>query len=318
MSEVDALFNAATAVLLICLMFHHPVIALRFGRLGFVSLVAGSLIPLLDFVLFYFRAEDRISYLVQDHLFYGLFYGLLLIALLAALGRLLGSVRLGETMLLFLAGGYFLHLLLALLTPSGVPLLAPYYAQRTALPMFFPGHTLLLIVLACVLAFLEALPRHGRFVFTVGLLLLVLYAGAGVGQYGYISFRASDLAGKDGQVYVEPANAWLTEWLVTVADEESYQIRRHAVHLREFDDPEVMPRWNDQTLMVRLLADETVNRFYSRVFRHPVVRMEENGSELTLIMQELEDQFPLVPGRTFYYEADRAEKNRFYQVQRFD
>ena len=42
------------------------------------------------------------------------------------------------------------------------------------------------------------------------------------------------------------------------------------------------------------------------------------GAQITLIMHELKDLFPPVPGRTFYYEADHDGRNRLYQVQRFD
>lgn len=318
MTEVEALFHASAAVLLLCLIFHHPAVAGKLGRRGFVTLVAGSLIPLLDFAVFYFRAEDRIAFLVQDHLFYGLFPAMLLIAASAALGRALTDGRTAWGLFACLSAGYLVHLLLALLTPEGVPLLAPFSARTAGLPLFSGGHPLLVGLLIFLLVCVEALPRLRGAVFIASAALLAVYVAAGAVQYGTIAYRARALANGDSTVSVEPANPWLTRWLVTVADDETYQVRRHGLDMGAFQAPEILPRWNDETLMVRLLADETVNRFYYRVFRHPVVRLEVSGNQFTLIMQELKDQFPLVPGRTFYYEADQDGRNRFYQVQRFD
>ena len=318
MTEFDALLHSAAAVLLLCLLFHHPRVAGSFGRGGFALLVAGSLIPLLDFVIFYFRANDRIEFLTQPHLFYGLLYGLLLIAVVSVLSAFLAGPRMARAVFAFLAGGYLLHLLLAVTTPEGAPLLTPFTAWRPRLPLFTGGHPMLVALLVALLAVLEGFPRYSRYVFRVGLGLLGLYFLAGAGQFGYISLQARGLAAPEGRVYVEPANAWLSRWLVTVADDEIYQVRRHGVDMQEFEEPEILPRWNDESLMIRLLADRTVNTFYYQVFRHPVVRTEENGSQYTLIMQELTDQFPLVPGRTLYYETDAGGRNRFYQLQRFD
>ena len=318
MTEIEALLHTAVAVLLLCLAFHHPTLAQRMGQWGFGLMLAGSLIPLLDYVIFYFRAHDRIDFLTQLPVFYGLFNGLILIGAISLLTVFLADARAARGVAAALSAGYLLHLSLALLTPEGAPLLAPFTAWRPRLPFFTGGHPLLLALLVLLLVLLEGFRRYSQYTLRAAAGLLVLYFLAGAGQFGYIAVQARSLAAPGSSVYVEPGNAWLTRWLVTVADDEVYQVRRHGVDLVEFGQPEILPRWNDESLMIRLLADRTVNHFYYQVFRHPVVRMEANDSKYTLIMQELLDQFPLVPGRTLYYESDSEGRNRFYQLQRFD
>lgn len=318
MTEVEALLHSAVAVLLSCVAFHFSSFSRRCGRWGFGLIAAGSLIPLLDYLIFYINARDRIDFLTQAPIFYGLFYGLVLIGSIAALTVFLASVRRAVSVGAALTAGYLLHLLLALMTPEGVPLLEPFSAWRPRLPFFTGGHPVLLGLLVVILLLVEGFQRYSRYTLRLGAGLLVLYLAAGVGQFAYISWQARSLATAGSQVYVEPGNVWLTRWLVTVADEEVYQVRMHGVDKAEFGQPEILPRWNDESLMIRLLADRTVNHYYYQVFRHPVVRTEANGSQYTLIMQELLDQFPLVPGRTLYYESDTEGGNRFYQLQRFD
>lgn len=318
MTEVEALLHSAAAVLLLCLAFHHPRLAGRIGRWGFALMLAGSLIPLLDFAIFYFSAHDRIDFLTQPPVFYGVFNGLVLIGIVSGLTAFLVNARAAVSVAAVLCAGYFLHLLLALLTPEGVPLLSPFSAWRPRLPFFTGGHPLLVALLVLVLVLVESFQRYSRITLRAGVLLLVLYILAGTGQFAYIALQARTLAAPGSSVYVEPSNAWLTRWLVTVADGEVYQVRRHGVNMPGFEQPEILPRWNDESLMIQLLADPTVNHFYYQVFRHPVVRTEADGAQYTLIMQELADQFPLVPGRTLYYESDAEGRNRFYQLQRFD
>lgn len=318
MTEFEALLHSAASILLLCVVFHHPRVAQFCGRWGLALMLTGSMIPLLDFAIFYFRADDRIDFLTQAPIFYGLFYGLILIGAVSVLTVFLFDARTARFAGVLLATGFLLHLLLALLTPQGAPLLAPFTAWRPRLPFFPGGHPLLVALLVLLLALLEGFPRFAKHIFRAGVTLLLLYFLAGAGQYGYISVQARTLAADGESVYVEPSNAWLTRWLVTVADDELYQVRQHGVDLVDFVPPDILPRWNNQGLTIRLLADRTVNRFYYQVFRHPVVRTEANGSRYTLIMQELKDQFPLVPGKTLYYETDAEGGNRFYQLQRFD
>lgn len=318
MTEIEALLHSAAAVLLLCLAFHHPTVKRRWGSQVFSLMLAGSLIPLLDYGIFYFQAHDRIDFLSQPPIFYGLFYGSVLIGAIATLAIFLVNARAALRVAGALFAGYALHQCLALLTPEGVPLLEPFSAWRLRLPLFTGGHPLLLALLVLLLTLLEGFRRYSRYTLRLAVVLLLVYFTAGAGQFGYISLQARSLAAPGSSVYVEPGNAWLTRWLVTVADSEVYQVRLHGVDMAEFDQPEILPRWNDESLMIRMLADPTVNHFYYQVFRHPVVRTEASGSQYTLIMHELVDQFSLVPGKTLYYESDAESGNRFYQLQRFD
>jgi hypothetical protein len=79
-----------------------------------------------------------------------------------------------------------------------------------------------------------------------------------------------------------------------------------------------VPRWNDEALFLKLLGDPVVNRFYFRVFRHPVVRLDVSGAQLTLLMEELVHPGSPASGPAFYVESDASGRKRFYQLQRFN
>lgn len=318
MTESDVLLQAAAVVLLLCLAYHHPGLSGRLGRGGFAVLIAGALVPVLDLVWFYLRASDRIEFLTQPPMVAGLCYGTLLIGAVAALaGFLIGPERAGRTFVL-LMGGFLLYQALELLTPAGAPLFSPFLPRRVALPLFPVGHPLLVGALLVMLVAHEALPRFRRSVGWVSAALLGLYVVAGGGQYAHLTLKAAELAPPGTELSVEPDDPWLHRWLITVTERGSYQMRRQGIEVPQFGPPEELQRWNDEALLIRLLSDPTVERFFQQVFRHPVVRVEATDLRVTLIMQEAEDQAPPVPGPTFYYEVDHEGHNRFYQVQRFD
>ncbi len=312
----SSLFHSAVAVLLASLIFHHPSVAARLRRPGLALIMVGSLIPLLDYVVFYFRSQESITFFIQDPIFSGLYYGLLLLAVLAALTGPLAGWRRAAPTFVFLSLGYGLHQALCVLTPLGAPLLMPFTARRLEVPIFPAGHPLLLAVLILSLVSMEAMPRFKRFFFRCGVSLVVLYGLAGGGQFTYIAFQARALAPEEGRVFIEPADFWLTKWLVIAAGEESYRLRQHHVGLRKFADPLVIPNWNNGALMIQALGNPVVNRYYTRVFRHPVVQLDSSGSQFTLTMRELKHLGPVLPGRRFYFAMDLDGAGRLYKWRR--
>ncbi|MEE8396202.1 MAG: hypothetical protein V3S29_09120 [bacterium] len=322
MSQSDAFFHAAASVLLLCLAFHHPRLAHFARRSGLVMAIGGALLPLADFGLFYLRSADRIAFLTQPHLFYGVVFGFGLIATLAGVWVFLAGAGGGGRVLLFFGAGYFVHLGLAALTPSGVPLGEPLAAGRVALPAFGAGHGLLLGVLAFALLCLELLPRRRRALYPAALVLVGAYFVVGFAQYAVISRRVADLAQNNVagpvRVTVEATGGWPARWLVTVADGKDYSVQRHGFDLEKLGAGEEIARWNNETLLVRLLGDPIVEHFFFQVFRHPVVRTATTGEGTTLVMEELEDQASPAAGRTFFLELDQDGRNRLYRVARFD
>jgi hypothetical protein len=214
--------------------------------------------------------------------------------------------------------GYLLHIGLALVTPEGVPLLAPYSQQRFSFPVFSSGHILLLTILFLMVVGLEVAGRWRKWWLRSAMVFFSLYIAVGLVQYAVISVRAQPLAGNAGEVSVEPANVWLSRWLVTVALGDEYLTLRYGLDLGALTGGETIERWNDETMLVRMLGDPVTRNFYYHVFRHPVVHTSTSGGKSTLVIQELEDQEPPVPGRTFSLELDHAGGGRLYRVARFD
>jgi hypothetical protein len=318
MTESEVLLHAAAAVLLLCLAYHHPGWSRRLGRGGFAVMICGALVPVLDLLLFYVRAGDRIDFLTQDPFFSAPFYGALLIGAAAFLVAFVAGTGFAARLFVLLAAGYLLHLALAALTPVGASLLYPFLPGRHGLSLFYAGHSLLVGLLVVILLLLEGLPRFRRLTAGAAMLLLGVYVLAGAGQFIFVTVSARHLTPPGARLSVQPATPWLHRWLVTVTEPRTYRVRRHGIDMGTFEAPEDLERWNDEGLMTHLLGDPTVARFYHQVFRHPVARLESTDLRVTLIMQEAGDLAPPVPGRTFYFEVDHEGRNRFYQVQRFD
>lgn len=317
MTEREILLTAATALLLIALLRHYPPLFRWLGRRGLALLVAGSLIPVLGAVLGYATAADRIAFLARTPLFGGVFHGVVLIGALAGLAGFFIPVRQVAGLALGLAGGFALYLLLVVLTPPGAPLLAPFSPRLMSLPVLPTGHPPLLVVLIAGNAALELFTRAQRWLRIAVPAAAGLYLLVGAVMLAVLSLRAAPLASSEANVHVYPANAWLTRWLVVVEGPQSYGIHRQGLGQGPFGEPRRVERWNDQPMLIRLLSDPVVRRFYYGVFRHPVVNIERAGGQVTLIMQEGEDLSPPVPGRTFYLETDLQGTSRFYQLQRF-
>jgi len=318
MIERDLMLDGSVAILLAGLAWHHPEVARRFGRGGLALFVAGVLLPFADPVLLRLVAADRIDLLSRPPIVQAPLYALGLIAALAVLVACAATVRAALAVALGLGAGYAAHLLLALLTPVGWPLLAPFSGARFALPLLPAGHLGLLGLLFLGLVLAEALPRWRRWLVSGTLLLAGAYGLAGAMQYATLMARVQTLARADARVRVYPDGNSLARWEIVLEGPQRYELRRQGALTQPFAEPKLMPRWNDEALFLKLLGDPVVSRFYFGVFHHPVVRLDVSGSQITLLMQELEDQSPVVPGPTFYLESDLAGRNRFYQLQRFN
>ena len=318
MIERDLMLDGSAAIVLAVLAWHVPGVARRFGRGGLALFVAGVLLPFLDPGLFHLLAVDRIELLSRPPLVQAPLLALGLIAALAVLVACAATPRRALAVALGLGAGYALHALLALLTPVGWPLLAPFSGARVMLPILPAGHLVLLGVAFAGLVLAEALPRWRRGLVVGTLVLAGAYGLAGAVQYAILTARVQPLASADAQVQVYPDGNSLARWEVVLEGPQRYELRRARALTQPLPEPRVLPRWNDEALFLKLLGDPVVSRFYFRVFHHPVVRLDVSGAQITLLMQELEDQSPLVPGPTFYLESDLSGRNRFYQLQRFN
>ena len=322
MLERDLLLNATVSILLACLAWLHPGVSRRFGRAGLVLVVSGALLPGIDALWFHLTTTDRIELLSRAPLVEAPFYAVLLIFALSVLAGFIAApgfgVKAGFAVALGLGTGYATHALLAVLTPIGWPVLAPFEPARVALPILPAGHLPLLLVLLVTLSAAEATPRWRFWIVRGAAALVGVYLLAGAVQFVIVSVRVQPLATADTSVHVYPDGNWLASWQVISEGPDRYELRRQYALTEPLPEPKTMPRWNDQPLFLKLLGDPVVNRYYFRVFHHPVVRLDVSGSQITLLMQELEDQSPIVPGPTFYLESDLSGRNRFYQLQRFN
>ncbi len=318
MTESLALLHAATALLLLALLLHILGGVTPRRRAALLQMSAGALVPLLDYALFYFMVADRIELLSRRPVFHGLYAGSLLIGGLGMVAALVAGTATGRRLLVYMGAGFLLHLGCAVLTPTGVALLAPFSSRIVSLPLFPEGHPLLIGGLVVFLFALETLPRARRWWLRMAVGFVALYALAGAGQYLVFRYRVQELKPPGGAVSVAPAHPWLVQWQVAITDGAEYRVGRLRLDRPEVPELEVVPRWNNQPMLLTMLADPIVAQFYFAVFRNPVVRLEALGSQIALTMQELRDQVPLVPGARFYIEADLNSRDRYYQLQRLD
>ena len=106
MIEREILLNSATAILLACLLWHHGAISRRYGRTGFILVVMGSLIPLLDPAVYHVLAEDRIDFLTRPPRFAAPMFGVLLIVAVGVLAAFVTAARRAAHLALGLTAGY--------------------------------------------------------------------------------------------------------------------------------------------------------------------------------------------------------------------
>lgn len=340
MTEREYLYTAATALLVIALLRHtsffqpgstqsntktgandrapmakRPVT--RQEIIGLAMMVLGSLIPLFDPAIAYLSSTDRIEFLVHAPGFSGLYYGLAPLAFITGVMCFLMPFSEAFRYGLYGAAGLWLHQLLMLLTPVGVPLLAPFYPFRFSLPVLPTGHPILLLFLGLGALLSELLPRHGRKIIIATTTLIGLYMAMGLGATVYVMVQSSHLREKGNIVHIQPDNIWLSRWLVIEESHLDYEVRRFFIWDKLPATGTRLERWNNQENLLKLMGDPVVNHFYNHLFRHPVARVETTNAQITLFINEVNDLSPRVPGRTFYVESNLDGGNRFYQLQRF-
>ena len=280
-------------------------------------MIAGALLPLCDLLVNFMVADDRIEALSREPLFSAPLIGTAFIASLVMLTAFVAPMSTAIRFGLSLLAGYALFMLILFFTPVGVPIAFPFSEMHWSLPVFPIGHPPLLIFLLTATAVMAIWKGSRRWFRPFSLVMVGVYLLLGFGQYGVIAHQVGHLGTPGQKVHIYPDSPWMWRWRVVVESTEEYQLRRHHVLRDDFAEPRFIPRWNDQALFLKLLADPVVNEFYYRVFRHPVVQLDTSGSQITLLLQELEHQWPLVPGPTFYLESDLNGRNRLYQLQRF-
>ena len=319
MVERDLLLNASLALLVLSLLGHLPALRARMGRQGFLLVCMGAALPLLDIPLgLIVHQGDRIRFLADPVLVGGLLGGMALIAVTGALVAFAMGLREALGMMAWVGLGLLLNMLLLLLSATGAPLGAPFSDHRMALPAFLVGHPPLLVVLLLAIGLLRWRVAWRRWVVRGVVVLAGLYLAWGVTGYGVIRWRAAHTPGLEGHARVWPADPMPWRWHVVAARGDTYSIQQATVFDDGMGQPEEFARWDDQSLLLRVLGDPVVFQYYHRIFRAPVVRMGVANGQITMIMQELHDQVQRVPGPTVYLESDLSGENRYYQLQRFE
>jgi hypothetical protein len=322
----DSFLNAAAALLCVGALWHVPWIRRHAGAGGLALGMVGALLPLLDPLRFAIVSEDQIAYLTQDPVFAGPLPGLAAIALASGAALVLGMRRRRCLRLAaWAAAGVLVPMVLNALTPEGTPWLAPFDAERTAWPVLPAGHGWLIAALGAGLAAAELWPRGGKRLggkHVRGSWALVAAGGVvavqlAIGIVGQVSLRSRGTTTADTLHGLELDPFWPGRWLDIVADGDTYTAVTRGLGSAG-DTPEVLPRWNDQGTLLRLLEDPVLRRFYYDVFRHPVATVSVSDSQIRLTMRELADTLVGAQGPTLLYETDAHGRLRRYQVERLD
>jgi hypothetical protein len=312
----DSFLIVATALLGIAAAWNTPWLRRTAGVEGLLLLALGALLPLLDPLRFALIAEDQIAYLTQDPVFTGPLAGLAAAGLAAAGGTALGiPLRRCLRWWGWAAAGVLLPILLASLTPSGAPWLAPFLAHRFAWPILPKGCMVLLALLALGLAGWELWPRRRTGLLRGMGIAATLLALAGIAGQAGLGSALPVPAGALREI--EPDPFWPGRWLDVVVESDRYTAVTRGLG-SEGDVPSAVPRWNDQTRLLQLLEDPVLRRFYFEVFRHPVVAVEATDFQIRLSMRELGDALVGEPGPTLVYETDAHGRHRQYRVERLD
>lgn len=318
MTESESLLTYSAFVLLTAWAYHHPEVSRWLGPRGLYLILLGGAFPLVESLGVSLFSGDRIAFLVYVPLFHGIFFGVLVLAFISTLVGAWTGWLVGLRSFFVMGLGYLLMLLLALMTPSGVHLATPFSEFRYSLPFFPVGHPLLIALLVLILLALEGFRAWRRGFFGLGVALVLFYFLAGPLQYGLIRFQAGAEAGPNGIISVSPVGGFFSKWLVVLEEGGSYRFRRARIDLMAATPWVSVPRWNNEALTARMLGNPVINRFYFHIFSQPVLQVDQTGSQITLIMKELENQRPEVPGRRFYFETDINGRNRLYEVNRFN
>ena len=319
MIERELILNAATSLLLLCLIWRHPFIARRLRPAIFGYAVAGALLPLLDLVIFNPLLAGRLDFLNRPPLFSAPVFGAAFIFSVAWLAGQLIPTRQSVTMALGWGMGYAVQLSINLLTPVGAPLLAPFSDLRFSFPFYPIGHPPLLVFLLLALMIQPWFSKRFKWSWYPVAGLTCLYFLAGPVQHTMMKWKAATLPlGKGGEFHVYPGDRWLTNWRVVVEDENTYQIFQRGIFQDRFQAGPKIPRWNNQSHLLTLLGDPVVRRLYYGVFRHPVAEITITGSRLKLSILELEDEKSRSKARGFFLERNLNGNNRSIHFKNFD
>ncbi|MDH4225043.1 MAG: hypothetical protein OEW12_05310 [Deltaproteobacteria bacterium] len=312
------LYTQCAALLLVMVVRHHPIQAARLGHRGFWLVFIGVMLPLTDYVTAFLTTGNLVDLVGRDPVLHAPLYGL---AALGAVGVVIlfwNGMDAGRRVFIRIAAGYGLVLGLLFITPVGVPLWAPFDWRPVSLPIHYPAHPLLLLILVMVVAFLEAFPFYWRQLIRGTAVFFAGYLVMGLAVYGLVLYQTSTLNLPGGRLDLEPANPFLTHWRVVQTRQNSYRLLDHQVLAPEHPVlVEAKPRWEDLPETLTLLRDPVVYRFYRLRFTHPLIRMEKEEDKTTLVMEELVNPSWNKMGRVFVFQTEGEGKDRDYQVQRF-
>lgn len=318
MTESQMLFQTTATLLLLGLLTHLPSLYDRLGRAGFVALALGATIPLADIPLNLMLSSDRIDYLAKPAFFSGFFFGFLLISVLSTWFAFWRDFQSGGRVFVLLSGGYLVRQTLALLTSDGITPFAPISGMTVSLPILPSMHLPLIILLLLVIVILEIKPFWHKPLLIGATLLAGAYLLAGVSQYTWFRIQADSRAEAGELISVAPADPWMARWLVTATSDQRYRSWIHGVDMGPLSDAEELAKWQDEAMLIQLLGDPTVHRFFFHKFQHPVARSEFKDNRLVLTIRELVNMLRGEPGPTFTLELEQPELSRTYRVAHFD
>ena len=144
---------------------------------------------------------------------------------------------------------------------------------------------------------------------------MAVYTAFAGGELFMLHLHARSLAPRNVAARVEPLDALLREWVVVKETAEGYRLRRWRTFGNTMTEQELTPRSNEPGVLAWLMADPTLRRFYYRLFRIPVAKVEFSNSQFLLVVQELADTEG--GGRTLHVDMDRSGGGGFYELERF-
>jgi hypothetical protein len=310
-------WHAAAGVMLVLLARLHPRVQALLGARGAAWVIAGGLLPLLDYVVPLVTAADSIEFLMRQRVLHSLSTGLLVLLGAALVAAYTISLRHGLRIAALTASGFLLHLALEAVTEAGIWFGPVAVSSRWDWPAFAEGHLPLVGLLALALAGARAFPARRRWVLGGAWALVLLYGAGGLTQYAIVSGRAKALPGATGDTEVLPGDSWRMSWLAVTRGEQEVHVTALGPWGKAIERPEDVPLWNDQVRLLEMIADPVVGHFYFEVFRHPVVTVEPGAREAMLTMREAAGAVRDGAGPVFTLNWASGGRERTYQVQGF-
>jgi len=318
MWDAFEIWHSATAAAIVLWARREPLWRARFRPRTSRLVIAGALLPLLDYLVAAVFAPDSIEFITRARWMHSVPLGALLLAGAVLLAAFVEGFRRALTAVFALAAGWALHLSLDTLTPAGIWLGLPERPAPFDWPAFAHGHWPLLALLLIAFATVRARPAWARGTRGAAWALIAVYFAGGIAQFGVVSVRAAALARPERAWDVVPQGVWRARWLLVITDDAEHRIGELGAWGGVIAEPSPVARGNDEARLLALLADPVVRRFYFRVFRHPVTQVDESPIQLTLTMREASDLDAGEPGATFTFETDLDGRERVYHVDRFD